>query len=481
MQIIGGGPPTTPTEWIGWLDSKLATQRGNARRYADYYDSNSNNLAFAQMRFREAFGDMFMGWQVNFCPLVVDSVSERIRVQGFRMTDEPGADKDAQEIWQRNYLDADSNAVHIDALALGSAYATVWADKKTKKPLVVAESAMDMAVQYYPGSRRNIMAALKRWCDDWGTEHATLYLPDGVWTSEGTAESGLQPVQWREPQREKNPLGVVPVVPFMNRTRLRQKPFSELEPIIPLADAITKIAADALVASEYAAFPQRYIAGMEVELDDNGNPISPFAIALDKILTAEDPSTVFGQFAAADLGNYVKLIDNYVAALAAISRIPFHYFLIGRNGQAPSGEAITSAEAGLVAKAKERQLVFGESWEEVMRLSFKVLNDPRAEAFQAETIWADPEYKSQASLIDGAVKQVAGLDVPRPVAWEVIGYTPEQIERFDALREVDDALAKRAATQAADAAKAMSDALPKPDVTAPTGGKSNTPKNTTAK
>jgi hypothetical protein len=477
---LNGGPPKTPEDWISYLDSKLNSQKGVAQRYADYYDSKNTNLQFAQVRFEEAFGELFQGWQVNFCPLIVDSISERIRVTGFRMTEDPDADKDAWRIWQENHMDADSNACHIDTLALGSSYVTVWKDEKTGRPTMTPESAMDMYVQYETGSRRNVAAALKRWRDDWGTEWATWWTPEEIWTAQAQRTASSKDLNWTDAKSERNPLGVVPVVPIMNRTRLRTDPFSELEPIIPLADAISKIAADALVASEYAAFPQRYVTGMEVEEDASGNAKSPFQIAIDRMLVAEDPQTAFGQFQAADLGNYVKLIDNYVAAMAAITRIPFHYFLIGQSGQAPSGEAITSAEAGLVAKAKERQLHFGESWESAMRLAFKVMDDPRADAYGAEVMWTDPEYRSQSALVDSAVKLAAGLQVPLVQLWGDVGYSPQEIERFPEMRETDYELAQKQADMQIQTATAMAAAAPK-DPTAPTGGKSNTPKNTSAK
>lgn len=482
LHQLGGGPPQTPEDWISYLDSKLSSQRAEAQKYANYYDSKNTSLQFAQVRFKEAFGDLFQGWQVNFCPLIVDSISERIQVTGFRMTDEPKADEDAWKIWQENHMDSDSNAVHIDALALGSAYVTVWRDEKTGRPTITPESAMDVYVQYEPGSRRKVAAALKRWRDDWGTEYATWWTPTDVWTAQAqrAASGGSKDLNWRDAKRLPNPLGVVPVVPVVNRTRLREEPFSELEPIVPLADAISKIAADALIASEYASFPQRYVTGMEVEEDEQGRAKSPFEIAIDRILVAEDPQTAFGQFQAADLSNYVSLIDNYVAAMAAITRIPFHYFLIGQGSQAPSGEAITSAEAGLVAKAKERQLHFGESWEEVMRLAFRVQGDPRAEAYGAEVMWADPEYRSQSTVVDSAVKLAAGLQVPLVQLWQDVGYSPQQIERFEEMRETDRKLAQEQADMQIKVAEATAK-LAQKDPTAPTGGKSNTPNRPSAK
>ncbi|KPC91094.1 hypothetical protein ADL27_32470 [Streptomyces sp. NRRL F-6602] len=233
-------------------------------------------------------------------------------------------------------------------------------------------------------------------------------------------------------------MGVVPVVKLSNRKRLHgnglgpryDRPFSELHPIIPIQDAITKITADAIVASEFAAYPQRIITGLEFSEDKNGDAVSPIQSAIDRMILLEGDGINFGQFTAADLNNYVNMINMLVQHISTISRVPPHYFLIN-GGQSPSGESIQSAEAGLVAKARERMLHFGEAWEEVMRLAFRVRGDKRAEAYNAEVIWRDPERKSQAVATDSAVKLVqAGIISTRQAA-EDLGYSPTLIKRME--------------------------------------------------
>jgi hypothetical protein len=350
-------------------------------------------------------------------------------IDGFRMTDEPRADKDAQEIWQRNFMDSDSNEAHLDALIYGIAYAVVWADKDGK-PTITVESAENMVVQYKPGSRREIEAAAKFYTDDWGREWVTLWMPDAVYRYMNGADAG-----WVGNKREKNPLGEVPVIPINNRSRIAGDPISDLSVVIPIQDAINKIVSDALLASEYAAWPQRWVTGLEIREDDNGNPIQPFDTGVDKVLQADDPDSKFGQFEAADLGNYVTLVDMLVQHMASISRIPFHYFLLG-GGAAPSGESITSAEAGLISKTRERMLHFGEAWERVMRLCFKVMGDPKAEAFGAEVIWKDPENRTEAQHMDALLK-LKMIGVPVNQLLSDAGYTPQQIERFQEMRKQD--------------------------------------------
>lgn len=443
---MGISRPETPLEWINWLEGKLAVQRAKARTYATYYDSENKNLSYAQKKFSEIFGDLFIGWRDNFCPLIVDSISERLRIQGFRMGPEEAADKDAGDIWQRNSMDAESNAGHIDSLMAGSSVIGVWGDEDDE-PVMVPESSEDVVVQYEPGSRRKRIASMKQYTDDWGVEHATLWLPGRVYKT----TRGGHDRRWVPPGNgERNPLGLIPHVPLLNRTRLKQEPFSELAAVIPVQDAINKVAADALVASEFAAFPQRILAGIEQPGDDATDSELEQArqemirAYIDRILTLDSPDAKWGQFEAADLKNYVVLIDMLVQHMASQSRVPFHYFLLN-GGQAPSGESITAAEAGLVAKARERMLHFGESWEEAMRLAFLVKGDmSRASAYSAEVIWADPEYRSKAQLADSLLK-MKELGVPERQLQEEYGYTPTQILRFAQMREEELKEAKRLA------------------------------------
>jgi hypothetical protein len=215
-----------------------------------------------------------------------------------------------------------------------------------------------------------------------------------------------------------NPLKAVPVVPFENRTRLVGEPFSDLANCIPIQDAINKITMDALTASEAAAFPQRYATGIEIQEDADGNPIAPFNVGVDKLLQAEDPA-----------------VDMLVQHLASVSRVPSHYFLVNSNNT-PSGEAIISAEAGLVAKVKERMLHFGEAWERVIRLCFAVKRDKRKNAFEMETRWADPEYRTEAQHVDALLK-LKQLNVPEEVLWSEAGFSAAQIQSFREMRKDD--------------------------------------------
>ncbi|MFD7336659.1 phage portal protein [Streptomyces violascens] len=446
------GPPESPTDWLAYLYGKLTNQLPDMFRYAQYYEGEHQRLAFSQARFKAEFREVFESWRDNFCGLIIDSATERMTVDAFRIPDTAGTDKDAWEFWQRSCMDVLSNAVHLDAMVQGRAYVLVWADKDGE-PSILPVSAENMVVQYKPGSRTELEAAARFFMDDWGRQWVTL------WTEDYVYETKLGETEWENGVKRPNPLGIVPVVPFHNRSRLSGDPYSDLAHVIPIQDAINKTVSDALTASEFAAFPQRYVTGLEIVEDDQGNPVEPFKVAVDKLLQAEDPQAKFGQFEAASLSNYCDLVGLLLQHMSSISRTPPHYFLVN-GGTAPSGESIISAEAGLVAKVRERMLHFGEAWERVIRLCFAVKGDERAKAFAMETVWRDPEYRTEAQHIDALLK-LKQLNVPEEQLWSDAGYTPSQISAFREMRK-DDARAaaevQKLGPQPEAAASAPSDA-----------------------
>lgn len=434
----------SPDWWLRRLEKQLDDRQQKLRVYDAYYEGE-HPLAFASEKFLKAFGGMFRAFADNWCDLVVDAVEERLNVEGFRFGESPEADQDAWDTWQRNQLDVDSQLAHTDALIHGESAAIVWADDEGTGAEITVESAHQVICAYEPGSRRERAAALKKWLEDDDFLHATLYLRDGIYKyrsaravkSYDTGGSGSR-VDWvpREVGNEgwplANPLGVVPVVPLCNRPRLLSAGHSEIAKVIPVQNAVNKLVADMLVASEFGAFRQRWVTGMEIPTDPETNqPVEPFRIAVDRLLMGMPepggPDIHFGEFSETNLANFVTAIEMLVQHIASQTRTPPHYFYL--RGQFPSGEAIKSAETGLVAKSKRKQRPFGESWEEVMRLSFKVTGDARGDVIDAETIWGDPESRSEAQHVDAVLKMMA-VGVPQQALWEELDFSPQQIERF---------------------------------------------------
>ena len=381
-----GGGILTPEQWRDTLLGALADRLPQINKCDAYYRGR-HRMAFSTAQFREVFGALFAAFSDNWCDLIVDASAERLRVEGFRL-DDTGADADAWEIWQRNGLDAESDMAHTDAIKLGCVYALVGPDDDGKATIQV-EPASQAIVYVDPAQGRRRLAGLRVWGDEWGTQHCALYLPDYVawWRRDSST------ARWQDaPGSGTNPLGIVPLVPLPNAPTLADRlGRSDIDRVIPLQDAVNKLACDMVVASEFAAYPQRWATGIEIPVNPETGERMPaqFLGGADRIWTAEHPDARFGNFTVSDLTVYVRAIEMMIQHVAAQTRTPPHY-LLGAMGSFPSGESLKATETGLVAKVRRKQLSFGEGWEEALRLAFIVEGDSAKADAQTETDLGEP-------------------------------------------------------------------------------------------
>jgi hypothetical protein len=440
----------TPEVWRDRLNRRLDDRQGELLLYDAYY-YGEHRLAYATSKYREAFGNLFSAWSDNWCDVVCDAAVERLNVQGFTFGKGKLADDDAWTIWQENDLDATSDLAHLEAIKSKESYLIVAPPEKAgDEPQITVESPIQVIVEVDPANRKRRLAALKKWVDESGRVLCTLYLPDGIyrWESIGPGQwSSASPLgipvamnAWQPRKgaefRTNNPLGVVPVIPLCNDPTLIRGGRSDIRRIIPIQDAVNKILNDGLIASEFGAFQQRVLMGVEVARDEQGKPIplDELRSALSRLWVFEDKDATATTFPAVDLENFHKFAEVLLQHLAAQSRTPIHYFL-GSMGAFPSGESLKSAETPLVTKVKRKMKVFGEAWEEAMRLAFLLKGDKeKGEAKDCEVVWGDPETRTESERADALVKR-RSLGIPLEAIWREAGYTPQQVAEFKEMRE----------------------------------------------
>ncbi len=218
------------------------------------------------------------------------------------------------------------------------------------------ESPLQVVVETEPGKSWKRRAALKRWLDDDGRYRAELYLPDGIYKFRSaqrsewfSAPTWASVAQWirdepaGEPWPVPNPLKVVPIVPIPNRPRLIGDGQSEIAMVMSNQDAINKLRADALIASEFASFRQRWIIGMDIPIDpETGQPVEPFRSAVDRLWMVpppdpddpNPPKVEFGEFVQDRPRDDLRGHRHRGPAPGAISRTPTT--TCSRIGQPPS-------------------------------------------------------------------------------------------------------------------------------------------------
>jgi hypothetical protein len=224
-----------------------------------------------------------------------------------------------------------------------------------------------------------------------------------------------------------NPNDQIPVFHFGNNARVGMYGKSELTDVIPLQNALNKSVADMLVGMEFQAWPQRWVTGLEVQIDSaTGKPIKPWEPGADRVWTVGASDAKFGQFDPAGLEQFIKVQEAFRLEIARVSRTPLHY-LMPMTGQWPSGESLKTAESAFTSKVKRRQIAFGNVWEDVMRFALRV--EGREVTSHLSALWADPTPRSDMDQVKIAELK-AKLGVSQDQNLRELGYSDEEIERM---------------------------------------------------
>ena len=384
---------------------------------------------------------------INWPRLVVDSLEERLDVEGFRVGEDTALADRLWTWWQANRLDVESSLAHTEALVQGRAFIVVGVNEDDPEiPLITVESSATMTTRVDPRTRK-VSSALRLYnFDDSGNaQSATLYLPDR--TSFFEQRSG----RWVETDRIRHRLGVVPVVPMVNRARVSNRQGrSEMADVIPLTDAACRTLTNLQGAQEFLAVPQRYVLGASPEdfVGPNGEPKTQWEVYIGRFIAITNERAQIGQVSAADLRNFTQTIDSYARMVAGITGLPPHY--LGFSSENPaSADAIRSSESRLVKRSERRGTAFGDAWEEAMRVGLLLVDGHLPEAARRlETIWRDPGTPTYAAKVDAVVKLYTarsneGPLLPREAAWEELGYSAEKRNRYRRYsRSVDNEVAE---------------------------------------
>lgn len=426
--------------------------------FAQYYIGN-HRLAFASEKFRNAFGRLFALFADNVCPSIIDVVADRLNVTGFQCAEDPdlldkGIDKVDDEladwawknIWEYNRMTRKAGEVHQEALRAGDSYVLVWPNEEGR-PIIHPQQANLCTLHVNQEDPTQKVWGAKGWVEaETQMGRINLYLPDRiekyvtinkVTSLTGGATLPVRDNAWKpfdvkgETWPLENQWGEIPMFHFSNNSMVGEMGKSELKDIIPLQDALNKCILDMMVAMEFCALPQRWIAGMDIEVDTTtGLPRLPFQPGVDRIWTVNDTEVKFGQFDQARLNEFLQVADHFRMEMARISGIPLHYF--NMSGNPPSGEALRALEARLIKKAKDRQQSFGDTWEDVINFCLKIMN----KTGNIVLTWEDPAPVSELDHTQALLnKKLIGISEKQALI--ELNYSEQQIEQMqeDRLKE----------------------------------------------
>ncbi|MET0646390.1 MAG: phage portal protein [Pyrinomonadaceae bacterium] len=434
---------------------ELAARSSAYRKARAYYDGR-HQLAFATEKFQSAFGSLFKKFADNLMPPVVDAVKDSLVVTGFNVEAGDGSLADqAWKLWQDGRLARRAGQVHKEALRAGDAYLIVWPDREGR-PSFHPNKAHLCTVNYDDEDSERVSSAVKLWQRGDKRYRLNVYYSDRIekYVTRQSHPGGMPESSKAfdifemqgEPWPLENPYGVVPVFHFANNADIGETGRSELADSMSLQDALNKAVLDKMVAMEFAAFPQRYAIGLEVETDPvTGRPINPFQ-GVERWVTVGNDNAKFGQFEGANLEQFLKVQDSFRMEIARVSGTPLHYFFLQTS--VPSGEALKTIEKRFVKKVKDRQGSFGQVWEDVIALALKMSGENsfgESSDVRLFAQWEDPAPASDGERLDNIIKkQDIGIDEEQALI--EAGYGLKDIEAMqlrkakkvgDAAREFD--------------------------------------------
>jgi hypothetical protein len=110
-----------------------------------------------------------------------------------------------------------------------------------------------------------------------------------------------------------------------------------------------------------------------------------------------------------------------------------------------NGETLKASESGLVSKVRQRQRSFAEGFEETMRLA-RMAAGLRCRT-SIETIWRNPEFRTDGETTDAAIKRVAAGLADIRQGREDVGYSATQIANMEERENTLDPVAARIARE----------------------------------
>ena len=414
----------------------------------------------------------------NLVRSVVDTLRERLDLSGFTVNGAGVEDADLQESpepaaqlaalfwqwWSENKADAAQITLYRRALRDGKAYVIVDWDAANERPKFIVHriDAGDVEpgiiMHHDPEDDSHILYASRYFYTfdplnpgATGKQRKTVYLPGeirkyimgktaGEWQPHMDDGDTAWPLPWVDSQGE--PLGI-PVIEFANPAG------SEIDQIIGLQNALNKTWLDLIAAADTSGFPLLAIeyqtdgAGFGAIQDDadiEGN--DEFRLSPGRAVEVDNARV--HRLEPANLQYMIDTMWTIVQAISGVSRTPAYYLRPVGGGDVPSGEALKQLESGIVKRAQERQLVFGQAWADVMAMAYRIAQTfgpmlPEVDPLMIQSLWTDANVRNELQQAQTA-EAYKRLNVPDDMVWATLGFTPTDIAGFKQQQRNDEAV-----------------------------------------
>lgn len=412
-------------------------------------------LRYASDSFKDYFATRYQHFSDNWCGIVGDAPHERLEPVGIRLRGEEKGDGGLWASWTDQDADAYCDLALLDAIVAKRSFAQVWGEDGK----ISWGHPSQMIVGYDPATRERVSGAFV-WRDG-DMEFASLDWAGYLWKFQRPVNEeleragfimppGYDSLGWRPRQESsddtwpiENPMGRVSFVEIPNRPKLVGEPRSDIAGTLAMQHAINLLWAQLFAVSDEATIGQRVVIGAEMPvipiLNAEGEVIGERKVDLrklrqDDIAWITDPNAKIAEWKPAALDVFTNVIEIAVGHIAAQTRTPAHYLLIGGTIANVSGDAMKALETGLVKRTEEKTQHFGRSIRDIFEMVALAGNDTgKAQAIRGgKVLWKDVENRSDAQRADALAKK-RDIGYPLQYLLELDGLPPHEIERVMAM------------------------------------------------
>lgn len=410
-----------------------------------YYRGN-HPLRYSTERLSKAFDKIGTYFAQNWLAVIVDAVLDRLVLKGFDITNE-AADEMIDGIWEDNHMSLLADDVHEASVVCGESYVIAWREEDDEKGDITDVYFNDPRmchVFYDPYRPTEKLYAAKLWIGKDYKPRMMLYYPDhlehyisqsmvadrNAWIgSAGGFQADPEYGTPEEPGMEPNEYGIIPVFHFRTGRISGKREIGKSE--VALQDAVNKLFADMMVASEFTTFTQRVIISQADPGNLKNQPGNNWWLPAGD---GKGQSANVLEIGGKALSPYLEAIDKLAQSMAIISRTPKHYLMLA--GGDPSGDALLAMESPLNKKVQKRQEGYSVEWQALAQFLLK-LQGTEIDVSEITPIW-EPIETVQPLASAQIVQTETSAGVPLVTSVRRRGWDKADIAQMEEDKKAED-------------------------------------------
>lgn len=373
--------------------------------------------------------------RVNMMPLAVKATTQQMFVDGYLSEDDTAAEI-IWGIWQRNRWDRKQIGVHKSASAYGVGYGVVMpSDNGIPSLRAVSPRSMTTAFGTDPDWPRYAL-------EDLSGGQWRLYDENHTYDFErasakkkragGGQGANFEFIVGSATPHEQE---VTPVVRYVSEEDIDDPVLGDVEPLFTLQDQVNLITFHLMVAEHYGAHGRKIIIGRMVK-ELEAKLVKASANTMMTV-NAEPGDVQFEELSQTALDGFIESRQSALRMMASIGQIPAHE-LLGSLANLAAAALVESRES-TARKINERQVVIGESHEQLLGQAGTLLGVPMDP--MARIRWKPSVDQRAIQMVNMLAVIAEKLGVPASALWDHLPFSASDIEEFKQQSAINQAAA----------------------------------------